>query len=154
MKKITVHMIGNAHLDPVWLWPWQYGADEAVATCRSACDLLDDYPEAIFTRGEAWAYEQVRILDPGLFERVSAHIQGGRWAVVNGWWVQPDANIPTEEALQATARLGLAWFREHLGLAEVPVAYLVDSFGHGAYETGMSLLALALNYRFLPIYER
>lgn len=28
------------------------------------------------------------------------------------------------------------------------------SFGSGAYETGMSLLALALNYRFLPIYER
>lgn len=28
------------------------------------------------------------------------------------------------------------------------------SFGTGAYETGMSLLALALNYRFLPIYER
>jgi hypothetical protein len=27
------------------------------------------------------------------------------------------------------------------------------SFG-GSYETGMSLLALALNYRFLPIYER
>jgi hypothetical protein len=27
------------------------------------------------------------------------------------------------------------------------------SFG-GNYETGMSLLALALNYRFLPIYER
>ncbi|OYW30607.1 MAG: squalene--hopene cyclase [Chthoniobacter sp. 12-60-6] len=27
------------------------------------------------------------------------------------------------------------------------------SFG-GAYETGMSLLAMALNYRFLPIYER
>ena len=28
------------------------------------------------------------------------------------------------------------------------------SFGNGAYGTGMSLLALALNYRFLPIYER
>jgi hypothetical protein len=28
------------------------------------------------------------------------------------------------------------------------------SFNGGAYETGMSLLALALNYRFLPIYER
>jgi hypothetical protein len=27
-------------------------------------------------------------------------------------------------------------------------------FGGGAYGTGMSLLALALNYRFLPIYER
>ncbi len=28
------------------------------------------------------------------------------------------------------------------------------SFSGGAYGTGMSLLALALNYRFLPIYER
>ena len=28
------------------------------------------------------------------------------------------------------------------------------SFNGGAYGTGMSLLALALNYRFLPIYER
>ena len=28
------------------------------------------------------------------------------------------------------------------------------SIGTGAYGTGMSLLALALNYRFLPIYER
>ncbi|MFN7562591.1 MAG: squalene--hopene cyclase, partial [Prosthecobacter sp.] len=27
------------------------------------------------------------------------------------------------------------------------------SFGD-AYQTGMSLLAVALNYRFLPIYER
>lgn len=28
------------------------------------------------------------------------------------------------------------------------------SFNNGPYETGMSLLALALNYRFLPVYER
>jgi hypothetical protein len=28
------------------------------------------------------------------------------------------------------------------------------SFSNGTYGTGMSLLALALNYRFLPIYER
>jgi len=28
------------------------------------------------------------------------------------------------------------------------------SFGNGSYQTAMSLLALALNYRFLPVYER
>ena len=28
------------------------------------------------------------------------------------------------------------------------------SFNGTSYQTGMSLLALALNYRFLPIYER
>jgi alpha-mannosidase len=86
-SQVIVHMIGNAHLDPVWLWHWQRGADECLATCRAACDLLDDYPEVIFTRGEAWAYEQVRTLDPELFERIRGHIRGGRWAVVNGWWV-------------------------------------------------------------------
>jgi len=133
MKTITVHMVGNAHLDPVWLWPWQSGADEAIATCRSACDLLDDFPQAVFTRGEAWVYEQLRTQDPVLFERVKAHVMGGRWSVVNGWWVQPDVNGPTEEALLATARIGQDWFKKHLGLASVPVAYLVDSFGHNGF---------------------
>ena len=28
------------------------------------------------------------------------------------------------------------------------------SFSNGSYQTAMSLLALALNYRFLPVYER
>ncbi len=46
---ITVHLIGNAHLDPVWLWRWPAGVGEAIATCRSAVQLLDKYPEFIFT---------------------------------------------------------------------------------------------------------
>ena len=56
---MLVHMIGNAHIDPVWLWPWQAGADEALATMSSAADRCDEYPEFIFTRGEAWLYQQV-----------------------------------------------------------------------------------------------
>jgi alpha-mannosidase len=74
----------------------------------------------------------VRTLEPELFERIRGHIRGGRWAVVNGWWVQADTILPTAEALHATARLGQEWFREHLGMPEVPVGYLVDSFGHSA----------------------
>ena len=130
---LTIHMIANAHLNPVWLWQWQRGADEALATCRSACDILDDYPEVYFTRGEAWVYDWVRRMDPALFARIRAHIAAGRWEVVNGWWVQPDLNLPTEEAILQTARLGHAWMREHLGIAEVPITYNVDSFGHGAF---------------------
>ena len=34
MQKI--HLIGNAHLDPVWLWQWQEGFAEIKATYRSA----------------------------------------------------------------------------------------------------------------------
>ena len=36
MKNKTLHMIGNAHLDPVWLWRWQEGFQAAKATFRSA----------------------------------------------------------------------------------------------------------------------
>ena len=25
MKEKTLYMIGNAHIDPVWLWQWQDG---------------------------------------------------------------------------------------------------------------------------------
>ena len=27
-KESTLHMIGNAHIDPVWLWRWQEGFHE------------------------------------------------------------------------------------------------------------------------------
>ena len=50
---MIVHMIGNAHIDPVWLWRWQAGVDEALATFRSAADRCEEYPEFIFTRGES-----------------------------------------------------------------------------------------------------
>jgi alpha-mannosidase len=55
----TVHLIFNAHLDPVWLWGWQDGVDEALSTCRSVCSLLEANPDVVFTRGESWVYEQI-----------------------------------------------------------------------------------------------
>ena len=44
-----VHMIGNAHIDPVWLWQWPEGYQEVRATFQSAVDRLDAYPEYVFT---------------------------------------------------------------------------------------------------------
>ena len=66
----TVHLIFNAHLDPVWLWPWTAGVDECLNTCYTMCNTLDRHPDIIFTRGEAWVYEQVRRHDPALFKRI------------------------------------------------------------------------------------
>lgn len=59
----TVRVILNAHLDPVWLWPWQAGLDAALATCRSACDMLDRNPNVYFTQGEAWVHREVERAD-------------------------------------------------------------------------------------------
>lgn len=131
IKPLVVHMVGNAHLDPAWLWLTSDGVDEALATCRSACDLLDLYPELHITRGEAWVYEQIRRLEPQLFRRIAEHIHGNRWHVVNGWWVQPDCNLPREESFLKQNEIGGQFFEEAFGI-KVSVGYNVDSFGHAA----------------------
>lgn len=52
-----LHMIGNAHLDPVWLWQWQEGFHEIKATFWSALDRMNEYPDFIFTSSSVAYYE-------------------------------------------------------------------------------------------------
>jgi alpha-mannosidase len=126
---MIVHMIGNSHIDPVWLWRWQAGVDEALATFRAAADRCDEYPEFIFTRGEAWLYRQVELLDPALFARVRALVARGQWHITGGQVVQPDLNVPTEMGLRRQFQHGLRYFDETFGVRPV-VGFNVDSFGH------------------------
>lgn len=122
-------MIGQAHLDPVWLWRWTEGRAEALATCQSAADRLDEYDDFHFTRGEALVYEWVEREAPELFERIKARVAEGRWHPVNGMVIQPDMNVPSGESFVRQALLGKGYMRDKLG-AEPRVAYCVDSFGH------------------------
>jgi alpha-mannosidase len=126
---ITVHLILNAHIDPVWLWPWPAGMDETIATCRSACERLDNHPDAIFTFGEAWGLRIVERTDPELFARIREHVKAGRWDLSGGWWIQPDCNLPG--AFDKQIELGRAWLSDRFG-AFPRAACNVDSFGHAA----------------------
>ncbi len=126
---LTVHMIGNAHLDPVWLWRKPAGIVEAIATCRTAARLLEELPEWVFTRSDVWLYEQIESLDPELFGRIKAFVAGGRWHIAGGWYIQPDCNLPTAESFRRHMAIGKRYFREKFGV-QVTVGYNVDSFGH------------------------
>ncbi len=127
--KPTVHMIGQAHLDPVWLWRWTEGRAEALATSQSAVDRLAEYPDFHFTRGEAQIYQWIEQENPALFQTILDYIRAGRWHVVNGMVIQPDMNIPQGESFVRQVLLGKQYMRERLGV-EPRVAYCVDSFGH------------------------
>ena len=59
-----IHLICNAHLDPVWLWSWEDGLTEALSTFRVACDFCDDTPGFIFCHNEAVLYQWVEENDP------------------------------------------------------------------------------------------
>jgi len=130
-KKIKMHMVGNAHLDPAWLWKWEEGYQETLATCQAAVDRLREYPEFVFVRGEAWVYKCVEDISPELFAEIKKYIKTGRWFVVNGWWVQPDGNLPCGEAFVRQALYGKKYFMEKFGV-DVNIGYCVDTFGQNA----------------------
>jgi alpha-mannosidase len=128
---MIVHMIGNSHIDPIWLWRWEAGLDEAVATFSSAVQRCDEYPDFIYTRGEAWLYQQVERVAPDLFVRVRDLIAAGRWHVTGGQYIQPDANGPTAEGWRRQHVHGLRYFADNFGVRPT-VGYNVDTFGHAA----------------------
>jgi len=128
-KQQTLHMIGNAHLDPVWLWQWQEGFQETKATFRSALDRMKEYPDFVFTNSSAANYEWIENNEPEMFEEIKQRIKEGRWEIVGGWWIQPDCNIPSGESFVRQGLYGQRYFQEKFGVT-AKVGYNVDSFGH------------------------
>ena len=126
MKEL--HLICNAHLDPVWQWDWNEGATAALATFYAACEIAEEY-DYIFCHNEALLYEFVETYDPALFERIKGLVKAGKWHIMGGWYVQPDCNIPSGEGFIRQIESGLSYFKEKFGI--IPTAAVnFDSFGH------------------------
>jgi len=67
---MIIHMIGNAHIDPVWLWRWPEGMSEMTSTCRTMVKMLNESDDLVFTKGEAAMYEWIERTDPLLFKQI------------------------------------------------------------------------------------
>lgn len=124
-----LYMIGNAHLDPVWLWTWQEGFAEIRATFRSALDRMNEFPDFKFTSACAVYYEWIEKIDPEMFEEIKQRITEGRWGVVGGWFLQADCNAPSGESFARHALISQRYFKEKFGIT-AKTGYNVDSFGH------------------------
>ena len=127
----TLHMIGNAHLDPVWLWPWQEGYQEARATFWSAIHRMAEYPDFVFTCDQVVLLSWVEESDPELFARIRERVAEGRWQLAGGWWVEPDCNLPMGESFVRQGLYGQRYLLEKFGTIAT-VGMNVDPFGHNA----------------------
>lgn len=131
MKNKILHMIGNAHIDPVWLWPWQEGFHEVKATFRSALDRMQESEDFIFVASSAAFYAWVEHSDAEMFAEIQQRVREGRWRIVGGWWVEPDCNIPSGESFARHALYAQRYFQEKFGRIAT-VGFAIDSFGHNA----------------------
>lgn len=126
MKK--VHLICNAHIDPIWQWDWQEGASAALSTFRSAVELADEY-DYIFCHNEVTLYRFVQEYAPELFERIRELVKAGKWHIMGGWYLQPDCNMPSGESFTRQILKGKQYFTEHFGVYPT-TAINFDPFGH------------------------
>ena len=125
------HVIGNSHMDPVWLWRLREGRSTWLNTCRSVVNMMEKHRFLKFCRSSTDAYKWVEDADPRLFARIKALVEEGRWELVGGWVEQSDTIITAGESLLRQAEAGNAYFREKFGRA-ANIAYSVDSFGQNA----------------------
>lgn len=124
-----LHLICNAHIDPVWQWEWEEGAAEALSTFRIAADFCDEYDNFVFCHNEALLYQWIEEYDISLFQKIQHLVKKGKWHIMGGWHLQPDCNMPSGEFFVRQIVSGRKYFYDKFGV--VPkVAINVDPFGH------------------------
>jgi len=128
-RPVTVHLIGNAHIDPIWLWPVSEGREEVLGSYRTAIMLIREFDGYVFTSGGSVTFRWVEEDDPALFAEIVQAVKDGHWSLVNGWWLQPDCNIPSGESFARHALYGQRYLQSRFG-KRATVGYNVDSFGH------------------------
>jgi len=129
MSNKRLHLLSNAHLDPVWQWEWEEGAAAAVSTFRAAVEFCEEFEGYVFNHNEVILYQWVEEYEPALFRRIQQLVAEGKWHIMGGWYLQPDCNMPSGESFVRQILHGRTYFREKFGVRPT-TAINFDSFGH------------------------
>jgi len=127
-----IHMFGNTHFDPSWLWTWDEAMASIRSTFRSALDRMKEDPDFIYSFSTPAVFEWIEQTDPDLFCEIQQRVKEGRWDVrAEGWWLQPDCNLPSGESFVRQGLYGQHYLMEKFGVKATTV-FNNDSFGHCA----------------------
>jgi len=127
----TVFSTGHAHIDVAWLWPLQVTREKAARTFATALQLMEQYPDYVFTQSQPQLYQFVKEDHPDLYRRVQERVAAGQWAATGAMWVEADCNISSGEALVRQVMFGKRFFRQELGV-DARLLWLPDVFGYSA----------------------
>lgn len=147
-KTIRIYMVGNSHIDPIWLWSWHEGYRVVRSTFRNVLDLMNEFNCFVFAASSAVFYEWIEASEPEMFREIRRRIKEGRWAIVGGWIVEPDCNIPSGESFVRHALYGQRYFKKKFGITAV-TGYNIDSFGHNGMLPQILIKCGFKNYVFM-----
>jgi alpha-mannosidase len=130
LHRDTLHLIGNSHIDAAWLWPWSETVGDVIPnTWRTSLKLAAMFPGYVFAGSAAAYYDAMDRRYPTLADSLRAAVDAGQWAIVGGWWVEPDQNIPSGEDLARQGLYGQRYFEHRYG-HRAKVGWTPDSFGY------------------------
>jgi alpha-mannosidase len=128
-KRYSICLTANAHIDMAWLWDREETKQVCHDTFRSVLNLMNEYPDFIFSQSQAAAFAWVEEYWPEMFEEIRARVAEGRWEIVGGMWVEPDCNLPSGESFVRQVVYGKRYFMEKFGV-DVTLGWNPDSFGY------------------------
>ncbi len=123
-----VVVTGHSHIDVAWLWTVKEVFRKSARTFSNTLELLERYPDAVFTQSQAVLYEMIRTTYPELYPRIREMVRRGQWDIVGNSWVEADTNIASGEALIRQLLYGEQFFRREFGVTS-DLYWLPDCFG-------------------------
>ena len=125
----TIHVVGHAHMDMNWLWPYSETKKMMHDNIRQVIAFMEKYPDFTMLQSQATIYKYIKTVDPPLFEKVKKYVKEGRFEIVGGMWVEGDCNLSGGEALCRSFLLAQHFFNDNFGKT-AKVGWLPDNFGH------------------------
>ncbi|MEM7720898.1 MAG: glycoside hydrolase family 38 C-terminal domain-containing protein [Pseudomonadota bacterium] len=130
---ITLHAAGHAHMDVAYLWPIAQIRQKNARSYSNVLRLMERHPEFHFSHSQPQLYAWTETDFPEIFDGIKSRVAQGRWEILGGMWVEPDANMPGPEALVRQIMLARRYVEDTFGEgAETPVLWLPDTFGFPA----------------------
>ncbi len=123
------YFLGHSHIDAAWLWTFRETVEVFHDTCETVLRLMEKYPGFYYCQSSAQYYDWLEEKYPETFEKVKKRVEGGRWEIVGGTWVESDGNLPSGESFVRQYLYGKRYFKEKFGV-DVKVAWMPDSFGY------------------------
>ena len=128
IRRDTLRLVGNSHIDAAWLWPWSETEEVIRNTWRTSLKLAEMFPGYIFTSSSAAFHDYLDREIPALADSIRRAAGAGQWATVGGMWVEPDLNSPSGESLVRQGLYGQRYFQSRFGTRS-RVSWIPDSFG-------------------------